>query len=135
MSSGIPLGQMLDMLESNKGGYARTVPTPSGGVHLGGRDARCMGISPSARRNCDKVILGERSGPAPEELGRITQGTRVLLGSIGVGSFFSYSSHQTANQLAVSGAMIHALGRTTTDPFYEAMQGFTKKAKKLSKRI
>lgn len=156
MSSGIPLGQMLDMLESDKGDYARTVPTASGEVYptggtgnlpVGGRDARRMGVSPSLRvpRRSDlEPSFGLRSGPTPEEQGRVTEGTRALLIAATPLSAFALSAHvggyislsyRSTNQSMVSGMMRGLMGRLTTDPFDEAMQGFTKKAKKLSKSI
>lgn len=67
-------------------------------------------------------------------MGRIQAGTRGLLGSVSLGSFFT-THCQPMNQSLVSGMMRGLMGRLTTDPFDEAMIGFNKKAKKFSKKI
>lgn len=155
MSSGIPLGQMLDMLESNPsknspkktidgnavtGSYptGRTGNLPVGGEYARRHEIQVAGtgsygrLLETASGGRSDVRYGIRPGNTGRELGRIQAGTRRMLGLM---KSSTVHSSRTVNQLKVSGAMIHAFGRTTTDPFYEAMKGFTKKAKKLSKRL
>lgn len=101
----------------------------------GGRDARSM-IQRAATAGYGRLLETVAGGALPPSrvMGNVQAGTSALLGSVHVGSFITFPE-MPLTQRVVSGIMHGVMGRTTCDPFYKAMIGFNKKAKKFSKKI
>lgn len=112
MSTGIPLTQMIDMVEGTKSS---------------------TGVS----QMVDDVLAGSfaRSTPTvPGDTGRIQAGTYMLLRMVDSADPRLSRIHSIP-PLAMSLTMLREINRYPLQPFHEALTGFNKQAKKFRKRF